>query len=757
MAHAPTIQILMSFITAIAAILNPTEHVGAPSPALLQVPSLSLPLSFSNRRPLSLVPASQQSLEAYCLYRLTLHNRLLCSVRSTSRVADLATPRIRHIFLTEQVFFDNFFLATVGSDPPTPPSLLSTFSPKKLSNVSMSRLDSPVSPQSPSGVTLPVVSSMAGNNVDNSTSPGSQVEAVPPLPSSRASSPELTAALPASQRRSAVSVALTSTSAQGESVAAAQPSSDANDEPDYGLLESVGSTDRPWLETMLDSARRERFGPPVSNTVVSLLDIPRPPSPRTARSMSPTRLLALSRQYADLARTAFRAREDSHRPHSDEIRAQPRLASRRGHGEPHPVVLTAGGTSSELGSDAEQVAVVNPEGQDGSYASAFAVKRSGSERADESSRKSARPTAPGIIVPGSPLEAVIRASSYLEQTPISSDAFDRQSGIGPTPASASGTNRSMSSSVGARRHSLSSRKVKKSKMTLKPIPPTPYDGSPDPEAYMQFVYEAKIYLRLGRVSVDDEVMMISYRLTGKAKKFYKNKVSRDASKWTLQQFFVELFNHCFPLDLCLQQRERLDNCLQNDKSVAEHVLEFEESYLMIGLPDDQEKIVKLFLSFDPDVQKEMYRQGIDPETSSWDKVVEAAEHGDFILNHKDQSSDEDAANSDNERDSSHGSDSECDDGSNSENDSEAESVEGSENKYEDDSPNEDNGYWSPSQLSNSTRRRLLAEGRCFICERRGHIARNCPTWEDSEWENEDSSEPERDPDPDSSVVRALHL
>ncbi|KAJ7684394.1 hypothetical protein DFH06DRAFT_1288724 [Mycena polygramma] len=558
----------------------------------------------------------------------------------------------------------------------------------------MSRLDSPVSPQSPSGVTLPVVSSMAGNNVDNSTSPGSQVEAVPPLPSSRASSPELTAALPASQRRSAVSVALTSTSAQGESVAAAQPSSDANDEPDYGLLGSVGSTDRPWLETMLDSARRERFGPPVSNTVVSLLDIPRPPSPRTARSMSPTRLLALSRQYADLARTAFRAREDSHRPHSDEIRAQPRLASRRGHGEPHPVVLTAGGTSSELGSDAEQVAVVNPEGQDGatrtvacrqielegqfpdahvptqdvlksrgsnnssveyndyswieyprgngartptvvvspvtrksshsgqtiseqienltkeldrlkqkqrvellkkdsgSYASAFAVKRSGSERADESSRKSARPTAPGIIVPGSPLEAVIRASSYLEQTPISSDAFDRQSGIGPTPASASGTNRSMSSSVGTRRHSLSSRKVKKSKMTLKPIPPTPYDGSPDPEAYMQFVHEAKIYLRL---------------------------------------------------------------------------------------------------------------------------------------------------------------DSECDDGSNSENDSEAESVEGSENKYEDDSPNEDNGYWSPSQLSNSTRRRLLAEGRCFICERRGHIARNCPTWEDSEWENEDSSEPERDPDPDSSV------
>ncbi|KAJ7875177.1 hypothetical protein B0H14DRAFT_2568947 [Mycena olivaceomarginata] len=82
--------------------------------------------------------------------------------------------------------------------------------------------------------------------------------------------------------------------------------------------------------------------------------------------------------------------------------------------------------------------------------------------------------------------------------------------------------------------------------------------------------------------------------------------------------------------------------------------------------------------------------------------------------------------------------------SNSKDNSEAESIKDSENEHEDDSPDEDNGYWSLSQLSNSARRRLLAAGRCSKCKRRGHIARNCPTWEANGTDFEDSRESKRE-------------
>ncbi|KAJ7131603.1 hypothetical protein C8R46DRAFT_1235782 [Mycena filopes] len=308
------------------------------------------------------------------------------------------------------------------------------------------------------------------------------------------------------------------------------------------------------------------------------------------------------------------------------------------------------------------------------------------------------PMTPGRNTPGGVLEGMTLGviSDFNEKTPVSSGAFHGPRESTPGPA------RSNSSSVDARGYSSSKSKVKKSKMTLKPIPPTPYDGSPDPAVYMQFVHEARQYLQMGRVSVDDKVMMISYQLTGKAEKFYRNKVSRNnPSEWTLEQFFAGLFKYCFPLDFCMQQRERLDKCLQNDKLVSEHVLEFEELYLMIGLPNDQERIIKLFLSFNAEVQKEMYRQGIDPETSSWDEVIKSAEHGEFILNQKAESSDEVSENSDSPSRSAEDAESSSD--SDSEDNSGVESTQNSENEDEEDSPEEDNGYWSPSQLSNSKR------------------------------------------------------
>lgn len=105
----------------------------------------------------------------------------------------------------------------------------------------------------------------------------------------------------------------------------------------------------------MESARREYSGSRVSHTVVSLLEIPRPPSPRTARSMTPTQLWELSRQYKDLAHAAIRARGS----HSDEVAFN--TAPSREFRDHMDSVSSVGGANSELVSHTEKVSRVNPE------------------------------------------------------------------------------------------------------------------------------------------------------------------------------------------------------------------------------------------------------------------------------------------------------------------------------------------------------------------------------------------------------------
>ena len=131
-------------------------------------------------------------------------------------------------------------------------------------------------------------------------------------------------------------------------------------------------------------------------------------------------------------------------------------------------------------------------------------------------------------------------------------------------------------------------------MLLKPIPPTKYTGEPSANAFSRFVREGSAYVKMGRVKPADQVFFLSYYLDGKASDFYNQVVVRDEDSYTLETFFKELFDFCFPQDFRNKQRKRLNRCYQNGKSVAEHVAEFAQIYDTIGALEGQEKIVKLW-------------------------------------------------------------------------------------------------------------------------------------------------------------------
>ena len=165
----------------------------------------------------------------------------------------------------------------------------------------------------------------------------------------------------------------------------------------------------------------------------------------------------------------------------------------------------------------------------------------------------------------------------------------------------------------------------KSKTLIKPIAPKEYDGQADARAYHRFVRESDAYLRDGKVRGSRRVFLLSYYLTGKAYDFYTQRVSSNEEEWTLRQFYDELFNFCFPIDYRMQLRKSLTRCHQNDKSVTEYTHELQELFNMIGDVPERDRVLKFWNGARPVIQKGLWRDNLNPETSSWDRVIAQAE------------------------------------------------------------------------------------------------------------------------------------
>jgi hypothetical protein len=79
--------------------------------------------------------------------------------------------------------------------------------------------------------------------------------------------------------------------------------------------------------------------------------------------------------------------------------------------------------------------------------------------------------------------------------------------------------------------------------------------------------EGAAYVKAGRVELEKQVFVLLHYLTGKAHEFYIREVAGDPYSWGLQEFFLELFNSCFPIDFCTKQHHKLGECLQWGRTV----------------------------------------------------------------------------------------------------------------------------------------------------------------------------------------------
>jgi hypothetical protein len=97
-------------------------------------------------------------------------------------------------------------------------------------------------------------------------------------------------------------------------------------------------------------------------------------------------------------------------------------------------------------------------------------------------------------------------------------------------------------------------------------------------------------------------------------------------RWTLNNFFTEMFNYCFPSNYRTQMCNKLEKLAQGyNQSVIEFVYELEELFNLIGAISERDRVLKLWNGLRFDLQTALWRDGLHPEVSTWEEVVGQAE------------------------------------------------------------------------------------------------------------------------------------
>ncbi|KAF9552940.1 hypothetical protein CPC08DRAFT_613177, partial [Agrocybe pediades] len=150
--------------------------------------------------------------------------------------------------------------------------------------------------------------------------------------------------------------------------------------------------------------------------------------------------------------------------------------------------------------------------------------------------------------------------------------------------------------------------------------PREYEGNADSRDYMRFMKESIAYIRDSHIPEKRACAHLSHFMSGPAYDFYVTKVSLNEEKWTLKQFFTELFNYCFPLNYRIKLREKLRTCVQGNRNVSTFSYELEELLNMIGTIDERTKVHSLWNGFRQSIQRSLWRNNLNPEISSWEEV-----------------------------------------------------------------------------------------------------------------------------------------
>jgi hypothetical protein len=298
-----------------------------------------------------------------------------------------------------------------------------------------------------------------------------------------------------------------------------------------------------------------------------------------------------------------------------------------------------------------------------------------------------------------------------------------------------------------RRYRAKMLKLRYQQNFLKVDPPFVYKGEVQARVFKKWVRETRLYLKYSGLSCPQSLDIIGKYLGKRAYKYYEQEILSKRRKLTLSQFFAGLFDYIFPPDFRAQQRDRFDKCSQHGRTVRDFLQRLRDLANTIGDLKDKDIVLAFWRRCESYLRIELTRDGYSANSISLETLEELSVQHERTHNllereaRKSEHGDSDQISIKLEDSGSEISDvqtsSQYHTGSDSDQDGVSDSSLGLGNDKNHcdrhrhhrlnsftDMKRESRDY--KAQAEKERKNRLRSEGRCFQCESKGHMYRECP-------------------------------
>jgi hypothetical protein len=268
------------------------------------------------------------------------------------------------------------------------------------------------------------------------------------------------------------------------------------------------------------------------------------------------------------------------------------------------------------------------------------------------------------------------------------------------------------------------------KTTIKPQPPEKYSGKADLNAFQQFIKESVEYLINGQVAPKRYVSKLRCYLSDTAKEFYDNIVS-SPEQWTIEMFFQELFNYCFPDGFLGEIRWKFNQWKQMNSLVKTYLAKMENYREDLGDEvGDRRFVQRVWSGLNDNISLRLYNYELHLDWSSYADLVHAAIHAEQAVNnsiHHDQMTTPKktgiiSSNATTNLKVAHQSKQGQAKPSASKDSPQNDQGPKQNKQRTDKASNQD----KPKLLSSDEKKRHVEQNLCFVCHKPGHMSRNCP-------------------------------